>query len=177
VSLVVVIDGASSSGRTSLVNRFCERVPDAYCKAHIDAFVTQLPPATWEACGSTDEGWATIGRAFNEHLLALSRQHERVIADAFYKLPGARQHLLATFRRQALFLVQLYCELDELERRERQRGDRRPGLARSQFGAVYSFTGHDLRIDSTHRSVDACADQLVAALGGRMSTTGKGGEP
>ena len=161
---LVVVVGASSSGRTSVVNQYCSSDGSDYFRAHIDEFILQLPPGMWERCRNSDEGWTEIGLAFNEHLFSRLGNHEHVIADAFYKTPTARKHLFTKFDRKDVFLVQLFCELEELERRESIRGNRRLGLARSQFDLVYAFTDYDLRIDSTSRSVSECTKELGNAV-------------
>ena len=138
----IVINGASSSGGTSLVNRFCSLANEDYRKIHIDEYLRKLPPGMWECCCDSDEGWAEIGMAFNEYLAELAQQHKRLIADAFYKLPPVIEHLFAALGRDRVFYVQLYCDLAELEHRELARGNRRNGLARSQFEHIYSFTGY-----------------------------------
>ncbi len=160
---IVIINGASSSGRTTLVHEFCS-LATGFFPAHVDEFVGKLPSEVWRRCASSDEGWAEIGTLFNEHLIALAKKHRKIIADAFHKVPDARDHLFSRLGRDRVFYVQLYCELRELERREAARGDRRSGLARSQFDSVYSFTGYDLRIDSTRSSANACARTLMDAL-------------
>ncbi len=57
-----------------------------------------------------------------------------------------------TFRVPELdvFFVGLHCSLPELERRELQRGDRRPGEARQDFATVHSIPTYDLEINSEH---------------------------
>jgi len=159
---LIVIDGASSSGRTSLVRHLARR---GDCRGyHVDEFAGNLPADVWSRCAGSDLGWAEIGERFNEFLHERSRIERPLVADVFYKLPRARDHLFGLFGRDRVFYVQLYCQLDELERRELLRGDRHVGLARSQFEPVYAFTGYDLRIDSTHRCVGECADVLRANL-------------
>lgn len=161
---IVVVNGASSSGRTSLVRRFQELAPVEYWKIHIDEFITCLPSEMWDRCSHTDSGWVEIGKEFNLHLAEITKRHNRIVADAFYKLPAARDHLFTLLGRERVFYVQLFCELEELERRERARGDRRTGLARSQSESVYSFSGYDLRIDSTRESIDSCANILMSSV-------------
>ena len=161
---IVIINGVSSSGCSSLVDRFCSVVEDGYHKVHVDEYCKQLPSGMWERCGHSDAGWAEIGKSFNKHLAALAHRYDRIIADALYKLPSASEHLFSTLGRDRVFFVQLYCEIEELERREAARGDRPPGLARSQFNAVYSFDDYDLWIDSTRKSVDECVKELWAEL-------------
>lgn len=158
---IVVVDGASSSGKTSLVDRFALRASGRYRKFHIDDFIKTMPSGLWIERSRSDEGWAEIGKDFT---LFLKREHEafeHVIADAFYKTTEARDHLFNAFGRSNVYYVQLFCGLEELDRRERERGDRRPGLARSQFDLVYQFSGFDARIDSTDKSVDECVEELI----------------
>lgn len=161
---IIVINGASSSGTTCLVNRFCTLVSHRYHQAHIDDFLSELPLGMWECCCDSDDGWARIGKAFNEHLFELSTRHDRVIADSFYKLPPAINHLFSMFGRENVFFLQLFCELSELERREKARGDRRRGLARSQFDQIYAFRDYNLLIDSTFLSVEECTWRLIEQL-------------
>ena len=47
-----------------------------------------------------------------------------------------------------VFFVGVHCPLPELERRERERGDRRVGEARTDYRVVHSFAEYDLEIDS-----------------------------
>jgi len=166
---VIAINGASSAGCTSLVDRLSVRTADAVRAFHIDDFVRCLPDATWERCSGSDAGWAEIGMLFNQHLFDECPEGGVVLADCFLGLGHAREHLFERFGCDNVTYVQLYCELDELERREALRGDRKRGLARSQFEVIYSFTDFDVRIDSTRSSVAECADALLGVLPGSLT--------
>jgi chloramphenicol 3-O phosphotransferase len=161
---VIVVNGSSSSGRTSLVNQFCSSVSETYQKTHIDEYIEMLPSGVWERCAGTDEGWIEIGKRYNEYLSSLANRYDRIIADSFYKSKSAIDHLYSVIDRKRLYFVVLYCEIDELERRETKRGNRKRGLARSQYGAVYSIEDYDLWIDSTEKSVAECVSELERGL-------------
>ena len=47
-----------------------------------------------------------------------------------------------------MFFVGIHCSLEELERREAQRGDRRKGEARLDFETVHNITSYDLELNS-----------------------------
>ena len=159
---IIILDGASSSGRTTLARRFAAGEYRAY---HLDQFVRDQPGDVRERCCSTSAGWVELAAMFHEFLFERWMAGERIIADSFFALDEARQRLFERFGRANVFHVQLFCELEELERRERARGDRRAGLARNQFHAVYAFEGFDLRIDSTRTSAAECAALLAKAIG------------
>jgi hypothetical protein len=61
-----------------------------------------------------------------------------------------------------VFFVGVHCPLPELERRERQRGDRRPGEARRDFHVVHRFTEYDLTIDATQPNEDNVVRLITA---------------
>ena len=157
----IIVNGTSSAGCTSFVEAFQALVGNDRKAVYMDRFLRDLPPRMWERCSDSDEGWAEIGMAFSEYLAELVREGQFVIADGFYKLPSAIDHLFDVLRRDSIFFVQLYCELAELERREQARSDRKKGLARSQFEQMYSFKGYDLLIDSTSLSVQECVQKLI----------------
>ncbi len=161
---VIAINGASSAGRTSLVADFASRMATDLRSFHVDDFACSLPPATWDRLSGSDAGWGEIARMFNQHLWDECPTNGMVLADCFYKLGTARNHLFSLFGRAQVTYVQLYCELEELERREVLRRDRKVGLARSQFKAVYSYSGYDIRIDSTRSTIEACSRDLHAAM-------------
>lgn len=169
---IIVVNGVSSSGRTSLVTQFCLMTGTEYRKTHIDEFIKTLSPHEWEKWAGTDTGWSEIGKRYNHYLADLSHSFEKIIADAFYILPTAREHLFSLFGRRHVFYVQLFCELHELERREVARGDRPIGLARSQFDTLYSFADYDLKIDSTEKSIKTCAEELLNEQSSRFTKTG-----
>ena len=160
----IVVNGASSSGRTSLVREFAAQANNGYQTIHIDEFTNDLAPGMWDRCCGSDEGWVEIGMAFNDHLKVLAQGSRGVIADAFYKLHSPVEHLFTVLGRENVFFVHLYCDLHELERREKARGNRRIGLAKSQFEQMSFFNDYDLQIDSTAASPKRCAKILIKEI-------------
>ena len=69
--------------------------------------------------------------------------------------------LLADFR---VLFVGVRCSLEELERRERERGDVQKGLARWQFDRVHAHGIYDFEVDSSICSPMQCALQIKDAL-------------
>ncbi len=70
--------------------------------------------------------------------------------------------LLAVLDGFEVTLIDVVCAPDELERRERLRGDRPLGLAASQH--VHAHDDRDLSVDTTGTSPEACAASIVAWL-------------
>jgi chloramphenicol 3-O phosphotransferase len=72
--------------------------------------------------------------------------------------------LLETLTGYDVMLVEVRCSEVELDRRERVRGDRPVGLARSQ-ATVYAHGEFDIVVDTTSTSANECAIAIVNALG------------
>ena len=70
--------------------------------------------------------------------------------------------LLALLAAHDVFFVAVHCPLDELERRERARGDRRPGEARRDYATAHVHCTYDLEMDGTRDAKDN-ADAVIAA--------------
>ena len=70
--------------------------------------------------------------------------------------------LLAPFQ---LYRVGVFAPLEVLEARERERGDRLPGLARWQFHRVHQGVTYDLEIDTSRRTSLECAQAIKEAFG------------
>jgi chloramphenicol 3-O phosphotransferase len=61
-----------------------------------------------------------------------------------------------------VYFVGVHCPLDELERRERARGDRRIGDARNDFDTIHEFAIYDIELEST-KPAESNAATLIAA--------------
>ena len=59
-----------------------------------------------------------------------------------------------------VFFVGLHCSIEELERREIQRGDRRIGEARADSHFVHRFSTYDLELNS-EKSAEANAKIII----------------
>jgi hypothetical protein len=128
----------------------------------IDEFLPSLPPGFFAARASSDAGWVEICRVFHRHLV--QDRPDEMAVEVMLPWPEARDDLFEWIGRDETHYVQLFCSLEELERREVERGDRRRGLARSHYDRVYAFRDYDQRIDSTTKSPAECARLIVEAV-------------
>ena len=90
----------------------------------------------------------SIFRGLHQCLPALATAGNNVIFDHIIETKAWLYELVSLVSQLDVFFVGVHCSLPELERREIQRGDRRPGEARQDFEAVHSIPTYDLEIDS-----------------------------
>jgi chloramphenicol 3-O phosphotransferase len=162
---IILINGASSAGKSTLARALQQKLPEPFLHWSFDHLRESgaLPMARIRN-GELD--WAGMRPAvfdgFHRCLSAFAGAGNNMIVDHIIEQQqwlADLVHLLAPFE---VFFVGVHCPLAELERREHQRGNRRPGEARRDFFSVHRFTEYDLEIDAIQPTEDNVAKLLTA---------------
>jgi chloramphenicol 3-O phosphotransferase len=72
--------------------------------------------------------------------------------------------IVAALAGYQVYFVGVKCPLEELNRRERARGDRQIGFAQWQYNRVHTYGPYDLELDTHAHTPDECAEQLRKLL-------------
>lgn len=181
---IILINGTSSSGKSTLVNGLQATLPDLWLEMGIDRFAYALPgrvlgQPTWPQLfqyvrsGGRVEGPFTIettplGQQFVSGMhataAALADAGLNVIVDHVL-LEGAWLDECA--RRWAAFdvlFVGVRCPLEVVLKRELERKDRTLGQAEAQFAVVHTWRAYDVEVDTSILSPDEAAAQVRGAL-------------
>jgi chloramphenicol 3-O phosphotransferase len=86
---------------------------------------------------------------FERSLTAYAETGNNLIVEYIIETGEWMQRLVTTLHRSDVFFVGVQCPLDELERRERARGDRPIGDARRDFFTVHAHAEYDFEVDGT----------------------------
>ena len=184
----IILNGGSSSGKTSIVRCFQNLRPEPWLAFSVDGFVDALPPRMLGADGDADadgdpdantgtgtgiqfgpDGEVTVGAdfrtleaAWTAGLAATARAGARIIVDDVF-LGGAasQQRWEQALAGLDVLRVGVYCDSAVAASRESRRGDRTPGMAARQAEIVHEGVRYDLEIDSTDISAADCA-RLIA---------------
>lgn len=162
---IILLHGASSSGKSTLARALQARLDEPFWHYSIDHFRgTGVLPDQRIAQG--DFAWTDLRPAFFEGfhrcLPALARSGNNLVVEHIVETPAWLSRLVRLLEGLDVYFVALRCPLPELEKRERERGDRRAGEARQDHGAVHGFGVYDLEIDAT-RPVERNVDAVLAA--------------
>lgn len=170
---IILLNGASSSGKTSLVRALQDALDVALLDAGIDRFLWMLPkrylrPPLWdEVLGRATEAGAT-GQALisgmHHAIAALAQAGNHVVADHVLVDPRWVDECARLFRDLPAYLIGVRCPLEILEQREQQRHDRTLGQARAQFDLVHAHGVYDLEVDTSLASPEQCAQQVIERL-------------
>jgi chloramphenicol 3-O phosphotransferase len=166
---IVLLNGASSSGKSTLAAALQAQLPLPFWHWSIDHLMAAkvLPHARIDRA---EFPWPTLRpqffEGFHNSIPALAAAGNNLIVEHIIETEAWMRRLLLSLEGFDVFFVGLYCPLDELERRERQRGNRRMGEARADFEVVHTFGRYDFECTSTE-AADAVAAQLAEAWSAR----------
>ena len=60
--------------------------------------------------------------------------------------------------------VNVFCPIEELRRREKERGDRSIGLWESQLDEMFPQDKYDITVDTFAHTPEECADKIIELL-------------
>jgi chloramphenicol 3-O phosphotransferase len=63
-----------------------------------------------------------------------------------------------------VLFVHVTCPLEELRRRERERGDRKIGWGESLLPKLYPQNTYDIYIDTYNNTKEECADRIIESI-------------
>jgi chloramphenicol 3-O phosphotransferase len=169
---IIVLNGTSSSGKSSLARALQARMAAPIQHLQLDAFRRMEPNDYWEAWHEQDPELvalkhAGLCRAMHAALSEYARHGLDVIFDTVLWHREDWRYLLEDLDGLPVYLVGVTCELEELARREQARGDREAGLAAGQFKAIHTGKVYDFQVDTTTSSTEQCAGEVLAWLGAR----------
>jgi len=170
---IIILNGTSSSGKTSLVKALQQILDEPYLDAGIDRFLWMLPkryldrPLWDEVLGLAVKAGPTghtLMSGMHRAIAALSRAGNHVIADHVLVERQWLQECADLFGDLPAFFVGVRCPLEILEQREKSRIDRTLGQARAQFDLVHAHGIYDLEVDTSVSSPEECALQIKKRL-------------
>jgi len=163
---VLVLNGTSSAGKTSLAKALQAVLPEAHLHVQLNAFRDMEPPGYWKDLdpATSELRIEALCRAMHAAVAAHARHGQHVIFDTVFDRASVARYFEEDLRPLAPLLIGVSCAVDELERRERARGDRPLGLARRQAAFIHEGHAYDFSVDTTHASTAECAAEVAAWL-------------
>ncbi len=163
---VIVLNGASSSGKTSILSQLQGLLVEPYLNLGIDKFIWMLPkryldrPLWDDVLGLATESGAMGSRLFSSMhkvIQLLSLEGMNVVADHVMVEPEWVEECARLFSPLPAYFVGVQCPLEVLIQREFARKDRTLGQAEAQFPLVHKDIIYDLVVDTSLLSIEECA--------------------
>jgi chloramphenicol 3-O phosphotransferase len=179
---IILLNGATSAGKTSIIRALQPILDEAYLEAGIDKFLFMLPThyltnaELWHQIigyRKTDHGdiLPTVGahghqliRGMHRAIAALAQSGNHVVADHVLLDQFWREDCVAALAGLEVLFVGVTCPIPVLEAREKERGDRTLGHAKGQANIVHQRSVYDLEIDTSVLTPRECAEQVRMRL-------------
>lgn len=178
---IVFLNGTSSSGKTSISNSIIELSDKKFLQLSIDEFAPSLFQSyiAWlntkypqiEKVSEENERKCVdlltppVISLFHTTIRVFSEIGINVIVD---HVAGANKdwlmeciHLLEGY---PVVFVGVKCSLEELEKREKSRGDRDIGLASSQFHSIHSYGNYEIEVHTDKINAQDCARLILEKM-------------
>ena len=179
---VVILNGTSSSGKTSLARAIQRLAKGPVLRVSMDDFLEMMPPrfanddeafsfrlvpdaAPAEVEIGTGSYGEALMRGMRGSVAALADQGLDLVVDDVMLGSGDQAHYRKVLARHAVTFIAVRCALKTAEQRERDRGDRDVGMARWQFTRVHASRDYDLEVSTDEVSPDEGARVILGAVG------------
>lgn len=176
--MIILLNGASSSGKSSIAKELQFIFDDLFLGMSIDKFMSMVPSNPQSLGAKSAEMWSwekssddrgelmtlNVSPRGKSYILGMyecvrimaARGFDIIVDDVCLDVELLQQ--IATMLSQfKVYFIGVTCQLHVLEERERSRGNRIINSARSQHGVVHRFYKYDVTVDTSETSAHDCA--------------------
>lgn len=159
----MLLNGTSSSGKSTIAKELLEVLDGTWFHLAIDQFHHVRARRDW----TEEEFLAVFQRTvlgFHRAVAGMVSAGNNVVVDHILGERWRLEDCLTVFDGLPVLFVGVRCALPELERRERDRGNRTIGRAAVQFPLVHQHGVYDVEVDSDRHTPAECAAQIRERL-------------
>ncbi|KAF6577997.1 chloramphenicol phosphotransferase CPT family protein [Paenibacillus sp. EKM211P] len=173
--ILIFLNGASSSGKTSISTELINQKEILFYRLSIDDFFNNYydfinnkfpddPPKEIDHQVVSQILHDSIFSVYHSTIKLLLELGFNVIADTIIDNDKRFNEFLDQFFDQPTLFIGVICSEEELIKREQTRGDRQIGLAASQFSKIYCFDEYDLEVNTEDMNPIECAEKILSFI-------------
>lgn len=183
-----MLNGGSSSGKTTIARALQEILPGLWLTFGVDVLIEALPGRGNDPRSGLvlePDGTVTVRPAFRaiddswyQGLAVMARQGTRLILDEAL-LPGGagQQRVRSLLGDLDVLWAGVHCDPLVAASREAARPDRVPGRAMKQAAAVHAGVVYDVEVDTTAAAAADCARQIAGHVSVNSGALARAREP
>lgn len=163
---IIVLNGPSSSGKTTLAYALQAKLDEIYYRISADDFMNMVDHQKMH-----DNFFVRLGEALSamHHTIKLfSDRGLNVIVDhVLLDTPQEKfttPEIVTLLNENPVLFVRVDCDLSELERREKERGDRKIGQSKYHLEHMHNYNIYDMQINTFRQNIDECIGQIIDLL-------------
>lgn len=158
MSTILLFNGASSSGKSTLITALIPKLHEPYLYYSSDKLVeANILPEVDREHHHLANSWNVIRpkffEGFHRSIQAFADAGNDVIVEHVIEYEAWLLHLVELLQGHKVFYIGVFCPRDILNRRERARGDRVIGEGQSHLDdGIHTWSSYDLEVDTYHAS-------------------------
>ena len=163
---IIYLNGVSSAGKTTLAKALQHKLATPYYSLSEDIFINMTPEKFInDDSEENEQAWsnAIFGMYHTAKMysdLGMNTIMDTVLDDSLFL-----DKTVELLHNYPVLSVHVICPLEELQRREKERGDREIGLAEFQLPILYPLDNtYDVTVDTHINTTENCADKIIALL-------------
>ncbi|MBK1860113.1 chloramphenicol phosphotransferase CPT family protein [Cerasicoccus arenae] len=160
-SVAIILNGASSAGKTSIARAIQRVSRTPVLHASLDTFTDMFH---WAVVADQEERREChrVGVAnFHAALPILASSRFPLVVDHVFERHDWFETCILALKEKMTYFIGVRCPLPVLEAREAARGDRKLGMARSQVDRVHKRKSYALEVDTSVHSAEECATAIL----------------
>lgn len=167
---IILLNGVSSSGKSSLSKQLVARLPDFFHLAidDYDIIIERMEDRESERLipVPTED-------YFHRTVAMFANSGVNLVVDQILHDAHVLRDCVRTLTGFPVLFVGVHCQLEELQRREVRRGDRNIGQAKKQLAFVHQQQeSYDVEVDTSKEKIEECAQRIVEHMVDRANWTG-----
>lgn len=162
---IIILNGVSSSGKTTLAKIIQDRSPIPLYRLDIDDFILMSPDKFNDyENGDFSVQYAFASKFFHAVKLYSDFGFDLIVPYMFFKNSEALQEFRVLLKDYPVLVVNISCSVEALQRREFKRENRKIGNAEEQLNLLEKNFENSLTVDNSEETNDACADKILEAF-------------
>lgn len=166
----ILLNGTSSSGKTSLAKALQELFPVMFLNFSIDSILYALPQSDLAAMINgapirrIEFRYDRLVDGFHAAVAGLLASGNRLIVDNAMTRPEWKAAFDEAVAGHRTFRIGVTCDPEEARKRELKRGDRAIGTVDRELPLVHEGMAYDLVVDTTQTPASAIADLIIRQI-------------
>jgi chloramphenicol 3-O phosphotransferase len=158
---IIFLNGVSSSGKSTLANGLVKLMPSYFQMSidDFDLFIEKMEDREKNHLIPVETEYF-----FHRTIAMFSDRGINVVVDHILHDNFTREDCFKTLADYPILFVGVHCSLEELERREKVRGDRNIGQAKRQLEHVHKSEIYDIEVNTFAESVEECSNKIIKML-------------
>ncbi len=161
---VILLNGTSSSGKTTLAAALQKAMPEPLLYVSNDKFIFMTPDHVLKNDGLRPKVLMPLLSAFHRSLPLIAGCGFPMIIDHVIERRDWMDEIAEALRELNVYFVKVDCPLEELERREIARGDRQVGFAKMQLDWVHRHGDYDAEVNTYTHTLEQNVETLRQLL-------------